>query len=109
MTRILNYTQSWQQYRLNLPSYMYYVINKLYKRLHVLHINCTQYNNITPLTTTRDLVNLELNLLGYFLLIASMMASPILAGDIVTFTPAFVNASIFSEAPPFPPAMIAPA
>ena len=37
------------------------------------------------------------------------MASPILAGDIVTFTPALVNASIFSEAPPFPPEIMAPA
>ena len=37
------------------------------------------------------------------------MASPILAGDIVTFTPALVNASIFSDAPPFPPEMMAPA
>jgi hypothetical protein len=37
------------------------------------------------------------------------MASPILAGDIVTLTSAFLKASIFSVAPPLPPAIIAPA
>lgn len=62
-------------------------------------------------TTTRDPVNLELNFLAYLFLflMASKMASPILAGDIVTFTPASLNASIFSVAPPLPPEMIAPA
>ena len=34
---------------------------------------------------------------------------PSCAGDMVTDTPADLNVSIFSVAPPFPPAMIAPA
>ena len=56
-----------------------------------------------------DPMNRELNLLSYFLFMASLMASPILAGDSVTLTLASFKASIFSDAPPLPPAMIAPA
>ena len=39
----------------------------------------------------------------------SLIVSPIFAGDRVTLTPAALSASIFSSAPPFPPAIIAPA
>lgn len=37
------------------------------------------------------------------------IVEPNRAGDCVTTTPAAFNASIFSDAPPFPPEMIAPA
>jgi TolB-like protein/Tfp pilus assembly protein PilF len=41
--------------------------------------------------------------------IISLMALPMSAGLLTTFTPAAVSAAIFSAAVPFPPAMIAPA
>ena len=44
-----------------------------------------------------------------YYLLTSIIAFPIWAGDKVTSTPASLSACIFSVAPPFPPAMIAPA